>query len=546
MKRLRWTFFLAVLLLVATVLPSCGYKVETVSSFEGVLNPDYEVRHEPWHEGKELEELRNFNLEFATDTFAVFRGDLMLNSWKTSRTYKVYSLLQNRVILTQSYDEPVWGDVDVREWADGIIRVATKEDGEGEDSFQSVVFYDLAGNELARRENQEWTPSPLYLGDYVVLDNVAYEADMETGVCTKVMEIPDSNMLRSSRTTELYQDYVYVGRTRVLSIYDKDLQWICDWSAPSYISSYSFSFYVLNDGGVLIQYAYGLEENAKKYDYYTTQNTETVKWRLVTLLMNPETGKTKELDFPYKIDYIRKSGEIDDGESSPYANSFENIAYLYPITDKQIDRSASAKDVVLLNNNGKIEKSLKLVAGQTAELPVKVGKNLYRVNMITGGCAIVTIDGEVVRTVNDANFAHDSNDVFCWTARAVYNLAFEKVYDLKKNHAEVVGEIVDSLLIKISSDDGKSYRILVLDENGEKEIYSYDSKSGVEDTFTVFPYLGYRLRNEDKTYTYYNVKGEALLTTYETLVVESTNNREYSHAVLYHAQKTKQYYVFAK
>ena len=543
MKRSKCLVLLVSLVLVAMVLPSCGKTIKTASSFERVLNPDYEVTYEPWREGIELEDLKGFSLVEATDTFAVFSYYGKDKNWADNSIHKVYSLLQNKVILTLSYTEPRRAVVDIQRWSDGIIRVKTNEYGETEDKPLDVVFYDLAGNELARRKNQDWTPTVMYLGDYVVLDNVAYEVDMETGVCTKVMDVPDYAMLRSSKATEIYNNRFYVGNARSLSIYDENLQWICDWQGPSYLSSYSF--FVLNDGTVLIQYAYSLDENAKKYDYYTTDNDETLKFRLVTLLMNPKTGKTKELDFAYKIDRIQKNGEIEDRNSSPYGDSFENIAYLYPITDKKIDHSDSSTEIVLLSNQAKIEKSLKLIEGQMPQLPQKVGEGLYRVDLITGGCVIVNIDGEVIRTVNDVDFAEHTNETFHWTQRAVYNLAYETVYDLKQNHAEVVGDIVDSLLLKVAEKDG-SYRILVLDQDGAKEIYSYDAALESEDTFTVFPYLGYRVKNEDKTYTYYNVKGETLLTTYETLVLVSSNSKEYSHAVLYCAAEAAQYYVFSK
>jgi len=300
----------------------------------------------------------------------------------------------------------------------------------------------------------------------------------------------------------------------------------------------------------LIQYRHELEENAKEFDYYTVSSQRTRKYRLITLLYDVATGETKEIRLPYVVDRLKSSYELrrENEDNQKYSDGFENVAYVYPIVDQRIDTSAAAMDMVLMSNEGKIERSLKLVDGQAAVLPEKVGDDLYRVSMLSGGYAIVNGTGEILRTINNTSFLERySSSSYPYSKKAVYNRAFEVVYDLEANHAEVMQVMPSALFVRVNDPESENYKVVLIYENVAREIYSYDASVPHSDELFLIDNLGYAIRgwDEARTYEYYSLSGKKILTTTEELGYIAASYGE-AEARLFYGKASDQYYILTK
>lgn len=520
MKRSRWIVLPILFLLIGVCLPSCGKTVKTTNSWETVLNSEYIREEAVWTEILEEPELEGFQFYHVYDERAIW----FEREENKGVTYALYNVLQQEIVLSFFFRENL---CEIALLRDGLFQVTERtpetilihmgSTGSSEEHVPSelvcVTIYDAMGNTIAYRTADE--PETEYYAlteNMVVVEGVLYEVEEKTGAYVESETIPPYNVF-SKGTSLLHQGaYFYAeSSSETISVFDEAWNMQSTWSAPSYAEN--LKWFVLNDGNVLIQYRYELDENEKSYDFYEVSGTETVKFNMVTLWMNAKNGRTKMLDLSYHIaDVCSNTSLVKGQEENPvYTDEFENIAYVYPIVDQQIDFSDGAKDIVLMSNKGKIEKSLKLLDVQKAELPKKVGDGLYRVSLLTGGYAIVTADGEIVRMINNTDFILRELDFYYISKNGVvYNSVFEEVYNWKENWKEDITEarmaaLGSSLFIWTPEE------IIQLRGDEIKELLSFEDGADSYD-FDILDGMGYEIHDDsDDTYIYYNEDGTELL-----------------------------------
>ena len=307
-----------------------------------------------------------------------------------------------------------------------------------------------------------------------------------------------------------------MAKAATILVYNTKFEFISAYTMPSFAED--ASCYILNNGNVLIQYVVELDPYAEEYDYYEKNDLgATEKYDLVVEIFAPKTGKVTAKDNDFVIAYVETSRDMYDAtyDNNPYTDDFENIAYIFPIVDKKVDTSMIHMDLVLMDNNGKATKSLKIADGQLAELPEKIADDKYIVETVYG-YAMVTLKGKtLVSFNNDLEFAGG-----CIVGeRAVYNLNMESVYDLVANKAEVIGSIGNTLFIKAGEED--KYTILALRDGQTTTVCSYNAENESNTVFSIEDEMVYCLYNEaSNEYEYFNGAGTSLIkTTYELEIV---------------------------
>lgn len=559
MRKTKLFALLAAVLVMAMLLTACA--VSSAKSFDKVLNPDYRLEEELATSAEAISELEGYSKEDENSCFVVFSHHDQENGTKTT---KVYSLLAAKVILTvtdSSNDTSVATyEADLIDTlpAFTMIKTTVTLDAEGleVDEIEEHSVYDAQGTLLTSATfDEDTTPTvksqviPLQWMDFVMINFVAYDVDEETGAFTKKMEIPEYAIpLNKDWSIEAHNEYYYVICDEVVTVYDKEFTYLSLWMAPSYASDYQF--YVLNDGNLLIQYTVEAEADAdsKDFDYYKPVSGAgtSIKVRLHTMIFDVEKGEAKEIEFDYVVESLLSQTECTydwDADNNYFNDSFDNIVWVCPIVDKRVDDSDLATDMMLMTNNGKLKKSLKLVDGQKAELPEKIGDNLYMVSMINGNTALIDIDGNIQKMVNHDVF--ECVGTYFKTDRGLYDHEWNKVYSFVENNVLECKTVGNTVFLRVGTEE--QYSVLSFRNGTQTTVMTYDANNESNTTWQVTS-CGYLLIKYG-TYDYYNAAGDKLLsTTVELQLIKTSENSDlYVQGTMSEGDpQPAVYYVFKK
>ncbi len=497
MKKFRLLALVAVLLVSVMVLSSCG----TVWNLNKVYNKNYDVSEEYYTNVEKLGDLTDFVKAKSNSEFAIFGKE---------DTIKVFGFRKGEVLKTITTGEEA--DYDISFVSGAPIFCVTKTTPateEGEDDVVTNTYYDAQGDEILSVKANKEIGTPNVVSDkVVVINSVAYAIDVKTGAVEEKAEIPPYITADFDACTD---KYYYDFEDTTIIIYDDEFVPTATWTAPSY-AEMGLEPKVLNNGNVLVQYSVTLDEDAKDFDIYD----EDGKYDLVTKIITPK-GNVKNVNLDYIVMYVMSNydlyDEAEEKEDNEFTNKFQNIAVIAKIENQQVDTSVEGLDYVLMNNSGKAQQSLKLVEGQ-AGAPVKIGDDLYAVETVYGE-AVIKGNGKIKFTfTNDEVMKIGSYFV---TEYAIYDLDFEKVYDLTEEDVAFDESVGDTVFVKEGDDD--KYSIIAFC-NGEKEtVYSYDKESATNKEFeyTDFGYL-ITDKEAEKPYTYYTANGEKLMNTVEKFI----------------------------
>ncbi len=531
MKKMRFLTLALALVLLLPMLAACGgrYKAaKPIESYDEIFADVYENEDRTVKGAEKLSKLEDYSLittsAATSDWLAVFyyvkpaaQDDLV--STELSRTvYRVYSFTTGEIYeyaCTKEYTYSITVDKSVP-----VYTVCRTETGIGADSTWTV--YDSANNKLWSDDEKPTSFSAF--ADLWFFEGALYRE--KDGVMTKETDVPE-NLKMNNICTDWNDQYYYVSDGSGLRVYDKSLRPVASWVRPTdaisgvladegagdFINGEEFfSNYVLNDGNVLIQFVKILEDDATKYDFYlATKEGGSFKYDLITLLWDIEENKTKELKLDCRIHDVQTREEMtaNGNEGLLTEEGFENVAVIAPIIDKQIVVSYDVVDLVQLTNKGKLGKSLKLAADQTAHMPYKAADGIFVV-YTTYGYAFVNAEGSLLNAVNNTSTLKLKGN-YIIGERAIYNLNMETVYDLVAKNAKVRNSYssADAILIEAKTEDG--YDIIKLEGGKETKIVSCTEASA--ETGNSFGMLDnndscyYIYDKAKETYTCYTLDG---------------------------------------
>ncbi len=532
MKKTKLLLLIATLLAVATVFCSCGTTVSSVNKF---LNKDFDPKSDVYNDASTVSELVGYSIVKSNEEFVIFRSIYLTNV-----TYKVFSMNASKVIATFADSESVFAFKLFDYVPVVIVAKATKTDdiegtlgedlGDMLDGIEATIdeladvtytAYDADGNII---KTTDYKPEAPYLinFDTCIFDYAAYSVSTN-GELTKEIDIPEYILVDS--IDHVNDDYYYVINGTSISVYDHAFNTISHWVAPSYLSNIILP-HIMNNGNILVQYTYEVDEDQKKYDLSDFGGEYTAKLNLVSLIIDAKNGSAKEIELDYIVIDCYTNSNLNRyhnylGEVSPFNDDFENIAIIAPIVDKKIDDSDASLDIVFMNNKGKAQDSLKIVDNQRASLSAisKIGDDLYIADTLTGS-ALINAKGKVQQTMNTSLTV--CGEYFVGD-RAIYNLDLESVYSLTDNKAEVLACIDNTVFVKATNDNG--YTILAFRDGDYTTVYTYVKESNSTLFFNIIEGVGYVIVNSaTKDHTYYNSEGKTLLTTAYELEVEVTSN----------------------
>lgn len=505
MKKIR--FFAVISLLLAAVTSLCACSgVPSAKSFDAVLNKDYIPVNEITDEVSEIKELSNSQFVEAKGEFMIFMR--MEADFGISRI--VYSTRNKRVVYMTSSDSSEAVEITLYSGVPAFtvtkisIACADKIDA----SATTCELYDAMGNLVATAKSGN--KKPIAFADTVLFDYASYGINKENGALSKISDIPENLYVEDCND---WNDKYFYTYGKAVNVYTRDFEHIYSWQAPSWAEMLSCN--MLSNGNVLVQYLRPLDNLAEKYDIYEmdADTGEVKKYDIFTYILNPTNESESKINLQYKVEDITTRQELfrASDDNGMYNDEIDNIAYIYPIKNNQIDASEQSADIVLMSNKGKVQKSLKIVDDQRAALPTCVAENVYVVPTAFG-TALVDIDGNLLNQINNININVSGNNIV--SEGSIYTLNMEEVYLLSDNHSSVITTLGGTIFVK-QGDSDTNYNIIAVRGDKTVNVMTYDALASQP---TYFDEL-----NESGCYAICNVqKGEYLYYSAEHKLIHSS------------------------
>lgn len=481
---------LSLLLSLLLLLSACGG-----SAWDSLLREDA-VKTDAVSSLQKIEELNDYILFDQSEGFAFLRYRDPVTSFFT---YKVLSLHAERVVLTltesrtesYSFRTPT---LQLGAVQDPVFFVITTTNT----AEERYTLYDGVGNALSTVDSAQ-AEDPVAFGDKMLYGGALYRENAE-GKMEKLRDVPENLTLPAP--DDVSEQYYYYRNAKGITVYHTDFTFAAAWHLPL---STDFSYFVMNDGALLIQYAQPLPDSAEKYDLLVDQEEKTVKIDLHSVLFDPRTGDTEELSLDYVIDSLLNEYTAAlsfSREASPYAEGFENFAYLSPIRDCSV--LFSERYPALLENDGSVKESL-LVVPEQVGIPEKIGDKLYLLSTRYGR-VITDEKGTIIHTLN--NSALTVIGSYIVGEKAIYTLSMEKVYDLAENGATVCGTLAGTVFVEKITD--RQVEILSLCDGKMQSVANYTLGNF---NFLIGEELYRVVEGQLPRYHYYTPRGMFLLST---------------------------------
>lgn len=503
MKKFGFSAIVSLLICITITLAACGS--QSFGSF-------YSDKFEETKTITSVETLTGFG-EYVdgAGSIAIFEKTESANT-----VYTVYDFNQKKTIGTYSFDSSVY-DVDAE--ADVYLgggfyafEVENKSTGvRTTDCYGSngeKAFTVLDGDILKVKF------------DVIIVNDTAYRMG-EDGVFTFAFNVDPMAEYDYSIDCKV-GDYYFVQNSSYTIVLDKEFNVKGYVSIPTYAEYSTSKMIPLSNGNVLVQYL--VEEPYDASDYDIIQGGD--KYTVETKLFNAESGEYKDLDFDYFLygaDGIANGTIYYDDNEYEYvkmdfadfgiSSDIDNLIYgAIEITDKRVDMSSEATVTLSLSNSGKVEKVLeKTVVGQRG-IPTKVCANRYLAYSMIGENYLLNEKGEKIGAVSDSAYMFEGFIVV--DGDCVYDYDLNKVVKLGSSDYTFVDSVGSSLILSKEVDSETKYYLLKKGETAMVEI------SGYKGTVSNTVYYVENVSETATTYTYYNAKGESLITVSSRIILE--------------------------
>ena len=505
MKKIRFIMLLACLLVMVMTFNACSGKISKVDSFDVVLNSAYKPQSDKMENISEVEELYGYQFLEAKGefmTFAKFEEDMSIRK-------SVFSTRNKKVVYSAVSNSSETVEIKLFLGISAFTVTRTQLTCADENCEREAIceFYDATGTLVKQMKGA--SPDPITFADTVIFNFTSYSVKQENGALSKIADIPENLYIENCNDWNDKYFYVY-GDT--INVYDRGFNHVYSWTQPSWANSISKN--MLDNGMILVQYTRPLDNNAKKYDLYEMdENTgETKKFDVYTILLDPEKSTEKEIKMNYIVEQVTTGTELirSSENNGMYCAGIENIAYVFPIIDHQVDTSQESADIVLMDNKGKLKKSLKIVDGQRAVLPTCIGENVYIISTVYG-MALVDIDGNILHQLSNNTIHTVGNNIV--SDSTIYTLNMEEVYSMYDNGASILTYIGETILVKEGSES--EYSVIAINGTEKKEIAKYNLLDPEDKYFDELEDVGcYVLCNvTGREYKYYNSNHELIYTS---------------------------------
>ena len=386
-----------------------------------------------------------------------------------------------------------------------------KNDEQVEDSAEDYfAYYDCVSSEPFATFS--YATEPEVVEDVLYLDGTCYRAN-ENGEISSAFDYSILSKFPEgidAKVNGKYYDLVSEGDKGV-KIYDDKFAFAKEYEIPSYANLLNVVF--LKEDKLLIQYAYELDEDDKKFSFIFEGDELEVndftfksmtKYNLETVIYDVEKGKAKSVKCPYIID--ETIIDLDEDEDLELLNeeAAQALVFGYAIVDERVkadDNSERTLGITAKNKffeidqlNGEAVKEIKLVGKDKWELGTKSFKYLFSAGAIVGEISNATLNGDI----------YFSGNYF-------FDMDLKPIYNCVENKLTVNGSINGAFFFK----DAKTGELFFY--NGGEDTTKLIDEDVVDDvsytqlTNDLFVLVDETEEDEGKVvYSFYNSLGEKI------------------------------------
>ncbi len=386
-----------------------------------------------------LKEARG-NLAVFTDTQTYYPSSTVVTTvYNIDTNQKVYSHTQTPESLRTT--TVILGSVSDQAY---FYTKTVNEEGK----IVSASLYNENGTVLATTDqNPNYAE---YNDEIVAFDGIAYEVN-ESGSFGRSFEIDDfCSIERTAGADVVGRDYLYFEDNDLLLVTDRKGNPIASCPVRPYDSTAEhFSWGVLENGNIAMQYILMVNDNEDDFDFSYVQSGKNTKYEVITQILKVKSNSVKEVD----IDYIFDNDLFNHNTSDPegFVEDFDlNYTRVIFFEDGILHVSGKNEYVVIDNDLDIEERTSDLVDG--GRYVSKLTEYLFAVVDHYGYVHFINARGKVLKTVESS--AVDFAAGYIVGRNAIYDTEFKVVYDMQANGYTL-------------SSSAKTFLILKKEVNGE-------------------------------------------------------------------------------
>ena len=374
----------------------------------------------------------------------------------------VYNLLDNRIVLTVSL-EKFYSHSFFECGGKTFVMITTRTEVKLTDEYiYSTSLYNASGTKLLTK-NAEYDKDDVQIAcDLLQFGGKIYRVGEDaalTLVCDAALYGNLSTLSLDCKTS----DYYYAAKSESVSVYDHNLDRVYFWEL-----SYDADLCLINPlagGKVLVQYINTLPEDAKSYDLIVDGDFLDIdaegkqKCELVSLLLDVEKDKEKELKLDYIVAKVMNTDEIDeDGKVYDLPDKIDNLAAVMYIEDDYLVTAESEIKTVVLNSKGKVASDFIGDVEDVMDIPYGVAPDRFLYSTESGDKILADSTGKSFGKINSFYYNEYRNESYIVISDRIYDWSLNLVYDLDEK-----GLSVDSNL---------AHGFILVDEKGEYSLFT--------------------------------------------------------------------------
>ena len=493
----------AILLCTLLLCTSCGKEISPAEFYE---NEPYEAAYS-YTEAKALTAIGSeWDYVEASDGVMLFEDE---------DNYYVYDIDAAKVAKTIAVED---NDVEIVEIFGVELILVENTTKVNDETKVTTTLYNLAGTAVVSGESDLDYDDDY--ADLFIFNETIYRI-AEDGTAAEVckatfFDIPEFE----AKTAEYY----IASDGDSITVYDNSLAEVSYWEAP-HQECEDLEIIPLSETRALVQYKVYLDENEKKYDLFI----DGEKFDLVSVILNLEKGKEKDVDLDYVVNYLAASTFVVYPYGEEMMNYYEadNFVYINYIEDGKI---LTDDDLVVINaKNGKIKKEI----APDCESFRRVSEDRYILTSKSGNQTLVNGDGDVIANLGTSSLS--GNGTFAMKGKKIYDYDLNLIYDLEAKEANFIGYCGEGFIVtKFNETNNTTEQYIVAKDGAEKKIADYAGYSA-----------HYYITEKDGTYTFCKADGTSLVsvkaTGYNT--VHSAND---ALVIAFNVENGSAFYLFKK
>ena len=507
MKKTKAVLFISLAIIGVLLLSSCSFFDKDLTYVDLISSESEDFSEVIYTSADPIDELKGMTLSETKGTLALFKKT-RTEGLSTFTDYSIYNIAENRIVrtvyasLTEHHNVNFYS---LNGYDFFLIRTTNYTlDGISVDldsKTEHTSLYYSDGREILTVPNYA---SVIIYGDYIKFDDKYYRFN-EEGSMEYAFDVPDLAPSPQGVFIHSNEDYYYTREASgYYNFYDKKLNYVASFTVPSYaMTSGHMVELVLDDGMMLFQYMISADEYSDDYDVVYSKT----KVDLVTVLIDPATGKANEIECDYLIVSAIQLGS--KYSSDPLCllvheaqGKVTNCVFVAPIVGKQVNLHTENYQIATISGDGEF-KFIEGVDGVPARPIKRISEDRWLLSTVDSRSMLIDGDGNIIGEVTAAN---NKNNEYLLANGKIFDHSLNMLYDY-----EAEGLILKAMFDNFIIFTGEGDEMILFKDGNANILSEKDSNLYCIEEFEECFVLRYSVDFSDTEYRLCNANGEVLL-----------------------------------